>query len=155
MELPYLMGCLHSLNDVYSHLWKIKVFWNKINKISIIVRVLFPCDSNDILQICFLRVDSCIWELDWVRIHSDYSSVWGKKKYFTFLFDHAESANINPLKPELNSICYLLALLGAHHFLNVSRIRVKLLTFRLQMSYIYGAPILDVSRSHTTTQHSR
>ena len=62
---------------------------------------------------------------------------------------------INPLKPELNSICYLLALLGAHHFLHVSRIRVKLLTFRLLMSYIYGAPILDVSRSHTTTQHSR
>ena len=66
---------------------------------------------------------------------------------------------INPLKPELNSICYLLALLGAHHFLHVSRIRVKLLTFRRLMSfiyiYIYGAPILDVSRSHTTTQHSR
>jgi len=62
---------------------------------------------------------------------------------------------INPLKPELNPICYLLALLGAHHFLHVSRIRVKLLTFRLLMSYIYGAPILDVSRSHTTTQHSR
>ena len=61
----------------------------------------------------------------------------------------------NPLKPELNSICYLLALLGAHHFLHVSRIRVKLLTFRQLMSYIYGAPILDVSRSHTTTQHSR
>jgi transposase len=62
---------------------------------------------------------------------------------------------INPLKPELNPICYLLALLGAHHFLHVSRIRVKLLTFRLLLSYIYGAPILDVSRSHTTTQHSR
>ena len=66
---------------------------------------------------------------------------------------------INPLKPELNSICYLLALLGAHHFLHVSRIRVKLLNFRLLMSYIYiyiyRAPILDVSRSHTTTQHSR
>jgi len=29
------------------------------------------------------------------------------------------------------------------------------LTLRLVMSYIYGAPILDVSRSHTTTQHSR
>jgi len=40
----------------------------------------------------------------------------------------------NPLKPELNPICYLLALLGAHHFLHVSRIRVKLLTFRLLMS---------------------
>ena len=42
--------------------------------------------------------------------------------------------NINPLKPELNPICYLLALLGTHHFLHVSRIRVKLLTFRLLMS---------------------
>jgi len=31
----------------------------------------------------------------------------------------------------------------------------SLLTFRRLMSYIYGAPILDVSRSHTTTQHSR
>jgi len=61
---------------------------------------------------------------------------------------------INPLNPELNPICYLLALL-AHHFLHVSRIRVKSLTIRLLMSYIYGAPILDVSRSYTTTQHSR
>ena len=75
------------------------------------------------------------------------------------------SRPINPLNPELNPICYLLALL-AHHFLHVSRIRVKSLTLRLLMSYIYiyihtyiyiyiyGAPILDVSRSHTTTQHS-
>jgi len=29
------------------------------------------------------------------------------------------------------------------------------LTLRRLTSYIYGAPILDVSRSHTTTQHSR
>ena len=36
---------------------------------------------------------------------------------------------LNPLKPELNPICYLLALL-AHHFLHVSRIRVKSLTLR-------------------------
>ena len=64
-------------------------------------------------------------------------------------------SNINHLNPELNPICYLLALLGAHHFLHVSRIRVKSLIFRRLMSYIYGAPILDVSRSHTTTQHSR
>ena len=74
---------------------------------------------------------------------------------------------LNTLNPELNPICYLLALLGAYHFLHVSRIRVKSLTLRLLMSYIYtyiyiyiyiyiyGAPILDVSRSHTTTQHSR
>jgi len=64
-------------------------------------------------------------------------------------------AYINPLNPELNPICYFLALLGAHHFLHVSRIRVKLLTFMRLMSYIHVAPILDVSKSHTTMQHSR
>ena len=78
-----------------------------------------------------------------------------KLKYERRMF---KNSVLNPLKPELNPICYLLALL-AHHFLHVSRIRVKSLTFRLLMSYIYiyiyGAPILDVSRSHTTTQHSR
>ena len=33
--------------------------------------------------------------------------------------------------------------------------RLYCLTLRRLTSYIYGAPILDVSRSHTTTQHSR
>ena len=47
------------------------------------------------------------------------------------------SCYVNPLNPELNPICYLLALLGAHHFLHFSRIRVKLLTLRRLMSYIY------------------
>ena len=61
---------------------------------------------------------------------------------------------LNPLNAELNPICYLLALL-AHHFLHVSSVRVKSLTLRLLMSYIYEALILDVSRSHTTTQHGR
>jgi len=32
---------------------------------------------------------------------------------------------INPLNTELNPICPLLALLGAHHILHVSRIKVK------------------------------
>jgi len=45
--------------------------------------------------------------------------------------------HIKPLNPELNPICYFLALLRAHHFLHVSRIRVKLLTLRRLMSYIY------------------
>ena len=61
---------------------------------------------------------------------------------------------INPLNAVLNPIFYLLALL-AQHFFHVSRVRVKSLTLRLLMSCIYGAPILDVSRSHTKTQHSR
>ena len=49
----------------------------------------------------------------------------------------SEPAPFNPLNPELNPICYLLALLGAHHFFHVSRIRVKILTFRRLTSYIY------------------
>ena len=32
----------------------------------------------------------------------------------------------HPLNPELNPICHLLALLGAHHILHVSRVRVKI-----------------------------
>jgi transposase len=42
----------------------------------------------------------------------------------------------NLLSPELNPICYLLALL-AHDFLHVTRIRVKSLTLRLLILYIY------------------
>jgi len=72
----------------------------------------------------------------------------------THFIGESMGPRVNPLKPELIPICYLLTLL-AHHFLHVSRIWVKLLTFRRLMSYIYGAPILDVSRPHTTTQHSR
>ena len=53
---------------------------------------------------------------------------------------------INPLNAELNPICYLLALLGAHHFLIVSRIRVKSLTLRLLMAYIY-----DISSPRVNT----
>jgi len=34
--------------------------------------------------------------------------------------------NINPLNAQLNPICHLLALLGAHHILHVSRKRVRM-----------------------------
>ena len=44
--------------------------------------------------------------------------------------------------------------LSHDHLPLYSRIDFQL-TLRLLMSYIYGAPILDVSRSHTTTHHSR
>ena len=57
-------------------------------------------------------------------------------------------AFFNPLNPELNPICYLLALL-AHHFLRVSRIRVKSLTLRLLMSYIYMERLILMFLDHT------
>ena len=33
--------------------------------------------------------------------------------------------DLNPLNAELNPICHLLALVGAHHIVQVSRVRVK------------------------------
>ena len=38
---------------------------------------------------------------------------------------HSSTHNFNPLNAELNFICHLLTLLGAHHILHVSRIRVN------------------------------
>jgi hypothetical protein len=41
------------------------------------------------------------------------------------MYYHLQYETINPLKAELNPICHLLVLLGAHHILHVSRIWVK------------------------------
>ena len=62
-------------------------------------------------------------------------------------FSYAQT--INPLNAELNPTCYLLALLGAHHFLHVSRIRVKALTLRLLMSYTYMDRLFLMFLDHT------
>ena len=43
----------------------------------------------------------------------------------TLCGQNVEFLNINPLKAELNPICHLLALLGAHHILHISGLRVK------------------------------
>jgi len=56
---------------------------------------------------------------------------------FTSRSEFRVIASFNPLKTELNPICCLLALLGANHFLHVSRIKIKSLTLRVLMSYIY------------------
>ena len=51
-------------------------------------------------------------------------------KYVTSLFirtneQRNKQTNINPLNTELNPICHLLALLGAHHIHHISGVRVK------------------------------
>jgi len=50
--------------------------------------------------------------------------------------------NINTLNAELNPICHLLALLGAHHILHIGRIRVNSKHF----VYIYN---IGTSMGHT------
>jgi len=44
---------------------------------------------------------------------------------------------LHPLNAELNPICHLLALLGAHHIFHVSRIRVKVHKNALNNGLIY------------------
>ena len=44
---------------------------------------------------------------------------------FCFVLDPPRPFSFNPLNAELNPICHLLALLGAHLIFHVSRIRVN------------------------------
>ena len=156
-----------SLANPRSTLWEPLRYAAIISRIS--VSVCYRPISTDCLSSilrCFDVLTGCSWEFLSSRIWYSVAErvvtdVSKRREPFTERHSITPHTTIplNPLNPELKPICYLLALLGAHHFLHVSRIRVKLLTFRRLMSYIYiyiyGAPILDVSRSHTTTQHSR
>ena len=54
---------------------------------------------------------------------------------------------VNPLNAELNPICHILALLGAHHILHVSRIRVKGTVSISEYTASYGR-IKKVKQSH-------
>ena len=87
-----------------------------------------------------------LWRHVFLRCHVTFSP----DRPPTIRHIHVNSNFINPLNPELNPICYLLALL-AHHFLHVSRIRVKSLTISLLMSYIY-IYIYDISNLRVKTR---
>jgi len=62
-----------------------------------------------------------------------------------------------PMKEQRGSRSILVSMLevGARWGVVGQRHAMVALTLRSLTLYIYGAPILDVSRSHTTTQHSR
>ena len=130
------------LINKYLHIWKLRTILD-IKYFILSICNFFPhCHCPSEIATVTLS-DEEVWK------NATWSYPWEKYRWCWMY-----STTFNPVKPELIPICYLLALL-AHHFIHVSRIRVKSLTIRLLMSYIYGAPILDVSRSHTTTQHSR
>jgi len=48
---------------------------------------------------------------------------------------HIRRNSFNPLSAKLNPICHLLALLGAHHILHVSRVRVNT-CFQFFLSFV-------------------
>ena len=68
-------------------------------------------------------------------------------KYY-FLFNY--KGFVNHLNAELNPICYLLALLGAHHFLHVSRIRVK---YKTWITYSLTNLVSNFENSDTCRAH--
>jgi len=60
--------------------------------------------------------------VEWIK-----TETWGWAQGIFMLFFYFYL--FNPLNAMLNPICHLLALLGAHHILHVSRIRVKSLKY--------------------------
>jgi len=57
------------------------------------------------------------------------------------------SVSLNPLNAELNLICHFLALLGAHHILHVSRIRVKAVRLLMLTTHLHSMLKLRMSES--------
>jgi hypothetical protein len=75
------------------------------------------------------------------ELHSETQNrYWSSliSKYVTFVIHMPVIININNLNTELNPICHLLALLGAHPILHISRIRVKVFWNVTQCSLVDG-----------------
>jgi hypothetical protein len=77
---------------------------------------------------------------------SDFNKTWIFSTDFIFL--NTQASNIMQIRPAEAELFHAV---GQTDMTKL----ILLLTLRLLMSYIYGAPIFDLSRSHTTTQHSR
>jgi len=58
----------------------------------------------------------------WLLHHKDFM---GNYTMTTIIIWFLSLRRFNPLNAELNPICQLLALLGAHHILHVGRIRIN------------------------------
>ena len=111
----------------------------KSARIQIICRVPLPADSKYSLTSHSARTGGHSRGIKWREREANHSSLWGAvikntwgctSIHCTFKIQCLTTQNDTPALP-------------------------LWLTLRRLMSYTYGAPILDVSRSHTTTQHSR
>ena len=123
-----------SVEDRYNICWKCNNFCNIRHDCHILV---YSALSSRQVIISMHHKPICCWHL-YCWLCFDFLQMVERRKLVLICIVklHYVVYIINPLNPELNPICYLLALL-AHHFLHISRIRVKSLTLRLLMSYIY------------------
>jgi len=143
---------------------------------------LVKCKGLVCSNLGFLYCDTML-QSDMQALYFTHLKVWiawrwrhcvSLKRYLCSILRHIaiiQNATIwifTAMKTSVLMVCILplvsvdLCVMQSWSLLNVSKIGVRLnmqvtLTLRWLMSYIYiyGAPILDVSRSHTTTQHSR
>jgi len=126
-HIPQQLFFLHTCSIVlHAYIWNVLPF------------SLFICYSVVLLWTPYLLrfTERRILEINrFISVNSRLKSIKIKLKYNLQLYMYCVLP-VNLLNAELNPICYLLALL-AHHFLHVSRIRVKSLTLRLLMSYTY------------------
>ena len=98
--------------------------WNPLNaELNPIRHFLALLGAHHILHVSRMRVNMSIFLTSVQKIHvslkSDKNNGW------------------NPLSAELNSICHFLALLGAHHILHVSRIRINMSIFLTSVQKIH------------------
>jgi hypothetical protein len=86
------------------------------------------------------------------EIHSKFINVYGDSCP-SFSTIKKWAAEFNPLNAELNPICPLLALFGAHHILHVSRIRVKRGRTSLELDPREGRPKSATTPEITAQMH--
>jgi len=86
------------------------------------------------------EINFCVmdWHICVFYIDHEFCFRWFSSSHiistFPLIGNNYDIISINPSNVELNPICHLLALLGAHHILHVSRIRVnKLPLFLLKI----------------------
>jgi len=112
-------------------------FGQEVHYVSILGSAFWPLKWNVQICICFYHVTfpnnpHHIWGLNKIAgeflILSLFRWTWSVLPgTVPQLFDPI----LNPLNAELNPICHLLALLGAHHILHVSKIGVKYVAARI------------------------
>ena len=88
------------------------------------------------------------------------TDIWKKYSYFKFHENLSGGNRVVPCRltdrqTDMTKLIFAFGNFADEAKYEKQTSQVTELTLRLLMSYIYGAPILDVSRSHTTTQHSR
>jgi hypothetical protein len=98
------------MNVIYKHYYKVK----QISKGTIYFKIYHHNVRGLEKKACKL----------FSHLHPDFPHVLCLTKHH-LKYPQLNNVHINPLNAELNLICHLLALLGAHHILHISRIRVK------------------------------